>query len=107
MNIAKCYQNIDIDLTDSQVDKLVVWQDESGCKTQFTKKRGGKVSSNKDSRGDTSAESVDDKVPSDQHDAYVKIFIFIMFIFALYTFVLEPMMNEDVEDERPEVYYHY
>ena len=50
---------------------------------------------------------VDDKVSSDQQDDYVKIFIFIMFILALYTFVLEHMINEDVEDERPEVYYHY
>jgi len=105
VNIAKCYQNINIDLDDSQISKLVVRQDEAGCRTQFTKKRGGKVTSGSDS-ADSSAESIDSKVPNDNQGDIVLIFMFIMFIIALYVFVIEPMMD-DTPNETPEVYYSY
>lgn len=105
MNIAKCYQNIDINLDDSSVDNLVVKQKVPGCKSRFSKKRGGKVTSGSDS-ADSSAESIDSKVPNDNQGDIVLIFMFIMFIIALYVFVIEPMMD-DTPNETPEVYYSY
>lgn len=105
VNISKCYQNIDINLDDSSVDNLVVMQDEAGCGTQFTKKRGCKVTPGSDS-ADSSAENIDSKVPNDNQGDIVLIFMFIMFIIALYVFVIEPMMD-DTPNETPEVYYSY
>lgn len=95
LTIAKCYQNIDINLEDSSVPNLIVNQNVTGCKTAFSKKKKPGTS------GAPPADDppADDKVPSDEMDDTTKIILTIIVI-VLASLGLYWMFSDDDDDDQ-------
>lgn len=99
LNIANCYQNIDINLEDSAVPNLIVNQNVDGCKTAYSK-NGNKKSGGGDApvKKDTSDDDIDDNVPSDGMDGTTKIILTIIVI-VLVSLGLYWVVSDDDDDQ--------
>ena len=101
VNIAKCYQNIDINLDDSSVDNLVVKQKVPGCKSRFSKKRNSRGGdSNSDSSEGDSSDDIDDKVPKGETDYTTQIVLFLLFVAVTYVLFIEPSSDQSDEQKK-------
>jgi len=109
LSIANCYQNIDINLEDSAVPNLIVNQNVDKCKTTYSKK-GNKTSggnNNNNNKKDTSADNIDDKVPSDGMDGTTKLILTIIVIVLMSLGLYWVVYDDDDDQNQSEPYGSY
>lgn len=105
LNIAKCYQNIDINLEDSAVSKLTLNQNVTGCKTAFSKKSNKTSGGGDATKKDTSADPIDDKVPSDGKEKTIIILIIIICVIIPLGIVYVILSEDEYDDNYYGGYY--
>lgn len=100
LSISNCYQNIDINLEDSSVSNLTVKQDVKGCKSAYSLNDDKTSGDSKNtSAKNTSADDIDDNVPSDGMDDTTKIILTIIVILLVSLGLYLVVADDDDDDD--------